>query len=113
MFARPTEIPAAAQALPGREEAMRFDPVHKVLGSSMVEPFPEDCEQVVFGLGCFWGAERRFWTLPGVFTTAVGYAAGHTPNPTYQEIIAGMDDNLCRCAPTFVSFRRLKPRPKS
>jgi len=90
MFGRPTEIPAAAQALPGRPETMQFDPVHKVLGTSMVRPFPEDCEQVVFGLGCFWGAERRFWNLPGIFTTAVGYAAGHTPNPTYQEVCTGM-----------------------
>lgn len=90
MFGRPTEIPAAEQALPGRPESMQFDPLHKVLGTSMVEPFPEDSEQVVFGLGCFWGAERRFWNLPGVFTTAVGYAAGHTPNPTYQEVCTGM-----------------------
>ena len=90
MFGRPTEIPTAAQALPGRDQAMQFDPVHLVLGTSMVEPFPEDCEQIVLGLGCFWGAERLFWTLPGVHTTAVGYAAGHTPNPTYQEVCTGM-----------------------
>ena len=90
MFARPTEIPAPEQALPGRAEAMQFDPKHEVLGTSMVAPFPEDCEQVVFGLGCFWGAERKFWNLPGVYTTAVGYAAGHTPNPTYQEVCTGM-----------------------
>ncbi len=90
MFGRPSVIPAPAQALPGRAETMQFDPVHKVLGTSMVEPFPENCEQVVFGLGCFWGAERRFWNLPGVFTTAVGYAAGHTPNPAYQEVCTGM-----------------------
>ena len=90
MFGRPTEIPTAAQALPGRDQVMQFDPVHLVLGTSMVEPFPEDCEQIVFGLGCFWGAERLFWTLPGVHTTAVGYAAGHTPNPTYQEVCTGM-----------------------
>jgi peptide-methionine (S)-S-oxide reductase len=90
MFARPTEIPAATQALPGRDQAMQFNPIHQVLGTSMVEPFPEDCERVVLGLGCFWGAERRFWTLPGVHTTAVGYAAGHTPNPTYQEVCTGM-----------------------
>ncbi|TNF90783.1 MAG: peptide-methionine (S)-S-oxide reductase MsrA [Gammaproteobacteria bacterium] len=90
MFARPTEIPAPDQALPGRAEAMQFDPKHLVLGTSMVTPFPEDCEQIVFGLGCFWGAERKFWNLPGVYTTAVGYAAGHTPNPTYQEVCTGM-----------------------
>ena len=90
MFGRPSEIPSADQALPGRAEIMQFDPRHLVLGTSMVEPFPEDCEQVVFGMGCFWGAERKFWTLPGVYTTAVGYAAGHTPNPTYQEVCSGM-----------------------
>jgi peptide-methionine (S)-S-oxide reductase len=82
MFGRPTEIPAPEQALPGRAQGMQFDPIHKVLGTSMVEPFPGDCEQVIFGLGCFWGAERRFWTLPGVYTTAVGYA--------YQEVCSGM-----------------------
>ena len=90
MFARSTEIPSPAQALPGRDQAMQFDPVHAVLGTSMVAPFPEDCEQIVFGLGCFWGAERKFWNLAGVHTTAVGYAAGHTPNPTYQEVCTGM-----------------------
>jgi peptide-methionine (S)-S-oxide reductase len=90
MFGRPTEIPTAAQALPGRDEAIQFDPIHAVLGTSMVEHFPDDCEQVVLGLGCFWGAERKFWNLPGVHTTAVGYAAGHTPNPGYQEVCSGM-----------------------
>jgi peptide-methionine (S)-S-oxide reductase len=69
---------------------MQFDPLHTVLGTSMVAPFPDDCEQVVFGLGCFWGAERIFWKLAGVHTTAVGYAAGHTPNPTYREVCSGM-----------------------
>ncbi len=90
MFGRPASIPSPAEALPGRNEVLQFDPIHTVLGTSMVEPFPEDCEQVVLGLGCFWGAERKFWTLPGVHTTAVGYAAGHTPNPTYQEVCTGM-----------------------
>ena len=90
MFGRPTTIPAAEQALPGRNEVMQFDPIHAVLGTSMVEPFPQDCEQVILGMGCFWGAERKFWTLAGIYTTAVGYAAGHTPNPTYQEVCTGM-----------------------
>lgn len=90
MFGRPSTLPSAAQALPGRKEAIQFDPINVVLGTSMVEPFPEDCEQVVLGLGCFWGAERKFWNLPGVYTTAVGYAAGHTPNPSYQEVCSGM-----------------------
>ena len=90
MFGRPTEIPSRSQALPGRDEVMQFDPRHAVLGTSMVAPFPEDSESIVFGMGCFWGAERKFWTLPGVHTTAVGYAAGHTPNPSYQEVCSGM-----------------------
>lgn len=90
MFAKSLEIPASSEALPGREEAMQIDPVHAVLGTSMLAPFPEHCEQVVFGLGCFWGAERKFWNLPGVYTTAVGYAAGHTPNPSYEEVCTGM-----------------------
>jgi peptide-methionine (S)-S-oxide reductase len=90
MFAKPVELPSAEQALPGRAEEIQIDPVHTVLGTSMLAPFPEDCERVVFGLGCFWGAERKFWTLGGVYTTAVGYAAGYTPNPTYQEVCTGM-----------------------
>jgi peptide-methionine (S)-S-oxide reductase len=87
---RPGEIPSPQQALPGRSESIQLDPVHMVLGTSMVAPFPDDCEQVVLGLGCFWGAERKFWKLAGVHTTAVGYAAGHTQNPTYQEVCSGM-----------------------
>ena len=90
MFGRPSVIPTPDKALPGRAEIMQFDPRHAVLGTSMVAPFPEDCEQVVLGMGCFWGAERKFWNLAGVYTTAVGYAAGHTPNPTYQEVCSGM-----------------------
>ena len=90
MYGRPNEIPSPQQALPGRSESMQLDPVHMVLGTSMVAPFPDDCQQVVLGLGCFWGAERKFWKLAGVHTTAVGYAAGHTQNPTYQEVCSGM-----------------------
>ena len=90
MFGKPTEIPGAERALPGRPEVMQLDPVHAVLGTSMVEPFPEHCKKVVLDMGCFWGAERKFWQLPGVYTTAVGYAAGHTPNPTYREVCTGM-----------------------
>ncbi len=90
MFAKPTQIPSPSEALPGREQALQIEPLHAVLGTSMLPPFPEHCEQIVFGLGCFWGAERKFWTLPGVYTTAVGYAAGHTPNPSYEEVCTGM-----------------------
>jgi peptide-methionine (S)-S-oxide reductase len=90
---------------------MQFNPIHTVLGTSMVEPFPEDCEQVVLGMGCFWGAERKFWNLPGVHTTAVGYAAGHTPNPTYQEVCSGMTGHnevvLVVYRPAEISFDKL------
>ncbi|MGR2736979.1 peptide-methionine (S)-S-oxide reductase MsrA [Billgrantia sp. Q4P2] len=78
-----------ADALPGRETAIRVSGIHAVNGRSMLPPFPQGHEQVVFGLGCFWGAERLFWQLPGVHVTAVGYAGGVTPNPTYEETCTG------------------------
>ena len=90
MFSKSMEIPSSAQALPGRDEKMQLNPVHYVHGRSMVEPFPQNMEQVIFGLGCFWGAEKEFWNLEGVYTTAVGYAAGHTLNPSYEEVCTGM-----------------------
>lgn len=76
-------------ALPGRKEPMVFNPVHAVNGHRIVAPFPADMEAIVVGLGCFWGAERLFWQLPGVYSTAVGYAGGYTPNPTYREVCSG------------------------
>lgn len=82
-------MPTPEQALPGRTETMPVDDRHLVLGTSMVEPFPPDSQMVLFGMGCFWGAERIFWQIPGVVTTAVGYAAGYTPNPTYEEVCTG------------------------
>ncbi len=90
MFSKSMEIPSSAQALPGRDEKMQLNPVHYVHGRSMVEPFPQNMEQVIFGLGCFWGAEKIFWNLEAVYTTAVGYAAGHTLNPSYEEVCTGM-----------------------
>jgi peptide-methionine (S)-S-oxide reductase len=81
-----TMIPSPAEALPGRDTAMPVPATHFVTGRPIVPPFPEGVETIVLGLGCFWGAERIFWELPGVFTTAVGYAGGHTPNPTYEEV---------------------------
>jgi peptide-methionine (S)-S-oxide reductase len=83
------ELPTADEALPGREETMSVPGRHDVLGNSLVPPFPDGYEQAVFGMGCFWGAERKFWQAPGVWTTAVGYAGGHTPNPTYEEVCSG------------------------
>lgn len=82
-------LPSAAEALPGRSVEMAVPERHYVLGTPLRPPFPITCEQATFGLGCFWGAERHFWTMPGVFSTAVGYAGGHTPNPTYEEVCSG------------------------
>jgi peptide-methionine (S)-S-oxide reductase len=83
-------IPDADSALPGRETPMRVPAAHHVNGNPMTPPFPEGYQQAVFGMGCFWGVERIFWQLPGVYTTAVGYAAGLTPHPTYQEVCSGL-----------------------
>jgi peptide-methionine (S)-S-oxide reductase len=77
------------RALPGRPEAMKVRAGHLVLATPITPPFPEGMEQAIFGMGCFWGAERMFWKLPGVYTTAVGYAGGITPNPTYHEVCSG------------------------
>ncbi len=83
-------MPTPDQALPGRNAKMPVAGRHFVLDAPLEGPFPTDTEQAIFGLGCFWGAERKFWELPGVYTTAVGYAAGHTPNPTYEEVCSGL-----------------------
>jgi peptide-methionine (S)-S-oxide reductase len=83
------QMPAREQALPGRKEAMRVTGAHHVLKRPLTPPFPAGTERAVFGLGCFWGGEKPFWGLPGIVTTAVGYAAGFTPNPTYEEVCSG------------------------
>ena len=83
-------MPNAEQALPGRDDEMPVAERHHVLGTPLRGPFPEETRQAMFGLGCFWGAERKFWELSGAYTTAVGYAGGHTPNPTYQEVCSGL-----------------------
>ena len=90
MFGRhKAEMVGPENALPGRPQAMAVPERHYVKGTPIVPPFPDGLEQAVFAMGCFWGAERRFWELDGVYTTAVGYAGGFTPNPTYQETCSG------------------------
>ncbi|MBV9344594.1 MAG: peptide-methionine (S)-S-oxide reductase MsrA [Gammaproteobacteria bacterium] len=88
-LSKKTTLPSAATALPGRSERMRLEPAHFVNGHRIMPPFPTGLREAVFGMGCFWGAERLFWELPGVYATAVGYAGGYTPNPTYQEVCSG------------------------
>lgn len=105
------EIPRPEDALPGRATRMPVPPAHFVLGTGLAPPFPTGIEQAMFGLGCFWGAERKFWQVPGVYSTAVGYAAGHTPNPTYEEVCSGMTGHnevvLVAFDPARVGYRDL------
>jgi peptide-methionine (S)-S-oxide reductase len=88
-FRKKAVMPDPADVLPGRSTPLKVPERHHVNGNRIVPPFPEGTEQALFGLGCFWGAERKFWQLPGVYSTAVGYAAGSTPNPTYEEVCSG------------------------
>jgi peptide-methionine (S)-S-oxide reductase len=83
-------VPSSADALPGRAEKMRVPDTHFVNGHRLTPPFPDGLARAIFAMGCFWGAEKQFWQLDGVYSTAVGYAAGHTPNPTYREVCSGM-----------------------
>src|SRR4051794_19104109 len=89
LFGKSTEMVSPEKALPGRSDAVRVPERHVVLGTPLVPPFPESTPQIVVGMGCFWGAERVFWKADGVYTTAVGYAGGYTPNPTYEEVCSG------------------------
>lgn len=90
LFFKKTVLPSLQDALPGRLQPMPVSNRHLVNGNPILPPFPEDLEQALFGMGCFWGAERKFWQQPGVFSTAVGYAGGFTPNPSYEEVCTGM-----------------------
>jgi peptide-methionine (S)-S-oxide reductase len=89
MLRKKTEMPTADTALPGRDQEMVIDNRHVVHGTPLKGPFPEGMQRAMFGLGCFWGAERCFWQTPGVYTTAVGYGGGFTPNPSYEEVCTG------------------------
>jgi peptide-methionine (S)-S-oxide reductase len=90
MLNKQLKMPTPEEALKGRAERMPVPSQHDVLKTSMVPPFPAGLERALFAMGCFWGAERKFWTIPGVYTTASGYAAGLTPNPTYREVCSGL-----------------------
>src|SRR5499426_3716281 len=87
---RKSRMPRPEEALPGRQAPMRVGDTHFVNGHRIAPPFPEGMQRAMFGLGCFWGAERKFWQTPGVWSTAVGYAGGLTPNPTYEEVCSGL-----------------------
>ncbi|AVQ72663.1 peptide methionine sulfoxide reductase MsrA [Microcystis aeruginosa NIES-2519] len=110
-FGKKVTLPTAREALPGRSEKMPVPSGHYVNGHPLQPPFPGGMESAMFGLGCFWGAERKFWQLEGVYTTAVGYAAGITPNPTYQEVCSGMTGHnevvLVVYDPSVISYEQL------
>jgi peptide-methionine (S)-S-oxide reductase len=112
LFRKKTELPTAAEALPGRSTPIPTAATHFVNGRALKGPYPDGTETVLFGLGCFWGAERKFWQLSdGVLVTAAGYAAGHTPNPTYEEVCSGMTGHnevvLVVFDPKKISFEKL------
>src|SRR5512135_1012481 len=110
-FSRKQTMPDPHEALPGRTKPMPVPAKHYVNGHPLKPPFPDGLEQAIFALGCFWGAERRFWQVKGVFTTAVGYSGGYTPNPTYEEVCTGQTGHaeavLVVYDPQVVSYRNL------
>ena len=112
LFKKSLTIPGKAEALPGRAAPIRTAETHFVNGNALKAPYPDGFQKALFGLGCFWGAERKFWELgEGVYVTAVGYAAGHTPNPTYEEVCSGRTGHnevvLVVFDPAKVSYERL------
>jgi len=110
-MANKLRLPDPTQALPGRAAAMRVGETHFVNNHRIMPPFPDGLQRAVFGMGCFWGAERKYWQVPGVWTTAVGYAGGATPNPTYEEVCSGMTGHtevvLAVYDPKLVSYDKL------
>ncbi|MCM0592748.1 MAG: peptide-methionine (S)-S-oxide reductase MsrA [Gloeotrichia echinulata DVL01] len=110
-FGKKLAMPTPEQALPGRSQALQVPDAHYVNGNPLKPPYPGGLEKAIFGLGCFWGAERKFWQLNGVYTTAVGYAAGLTPNPTYEEVCSGLTGHnevvLVVFDPTVISYSQL------
>ena len=104
-------VPSAAEALPGRSDPILTPGIHRILGTPLAGPWPDGTKTAIFGLGCFWGPEKVFWQLPGVVTTAVGYAGGHTPNPTYQEACTGRTGHaevvLIAYDPARISYEQL------
>ncbi|MBI3570729.1 MAG: peptide-methionine (S)-S-oxide reductase MsrA [Gammaproteobacteria bacterium] len=111
MHRKKNEMPTSDKAPAGRTEKMPVPERHYVNGHPLTPPFPAGLEQAIFGMGCFWGAERKFWQLSGVYTTAVGYAGGYTPNPTYKEVCSGMTGHnevvLVVYDPKLVSYDQL------
>jgi peptide-methionine (S)-S-oxide reductase len=111
MFGKPKTMPSKAEALPGRSEQMPVPDAHFVNTHRLTPPFPEGLQRALFGIGCFWGAERMFWRLKGVHSTAVGYAGGSTPNATYREVCTGMTGHnevvLVVFDPTIISYDEL------
>lgn len=111
MFGTKAQMIDPEQALPGRDASMPVPERHAVLGTALVPPFPDVTARAIFAMGCFWGAEKQFWSLPGVYTTAVGYAGGFTPNPTYEEVCSGRTGHteavLVVFDPTVTSYEEL------
>ena len=111
MTSKKLSMPAPESALAGRPTPMQLDDVHFINGNRIKPPFPAGMEQAMFGMGCFWGAERKFWQAAGVYSTAVGYAAGYTPNPTYEEVCSGGTGHnevvLVVYDPSVISYEKL------